>query len=413
MSRRPLLALGCFSVLFALSAGCGESETPASTQEESGDETTGEGGSTGAEPEDSADSSDGEDPGTSEGGGTSTGDPDETGSTSAADAGGSGESGDSGESGGSTGAEVEVPPPSGEILFETSGSQAQLYLATVGSEAAPVQLTEPEFQHATPAWSADGGWIFFRSNRGGNDDLWRMDAGGGRLVQLTDDEETESFPRPSPSGDAVMYEASGLFVVDFDGGDSTVITPTPASRAGTWSPDGERVTWFLAGPSDIYLTDADGTGTVNLTAHRADDRCPAWSPDGAQIAFISDRAGTDDVFVMTADGTDITALTEGPDVDAEVAWSPDGTHIAFVREDAVTGHERLWVARADGSRPREVSGLTQLIAGFSWSPDGHYLAYSTITGIATSVIIVDLDGENPLFLAPDFADQQMRPLWRP
>jgi Tol biopolymer transport system component len=64
----------------------------------------------------------------------------------------------------------------------------------------------------------------------------------------------------------------------------------------------------------------------NLTNSAADDRAPAWSPDGTKIAFV--RRG--DIFVMDADGSNPTNLTYSQSMDNQgPAWSPDGTRIAF------------------------------------------------------------------------------------
>ena len=60
---------------------------------------------------------------------------------------------------------------------------------------------------------------------------------------------------------------------------------------------------FRDGNTEIYVVNADGSGQTNLTNHGADDRGPAWSPDGAKIAFWSDRAGNTEIYVMNADGS--------------------------------------------------------------------------------------------------------------
>ena len=85
---------------------------------------------------------------------------------------------------------------------------------------------------------------------------------------------------------------------------------------------------------------ADGTGTVALTANDDDDAFPSWSPDGSRIAFTSDRdrQGDDEIFAMNADGTGVVQLTttNGSIDDWWPAWSPDGSRIAFVSDRAET-----------------------------------------------------------------------------
>jgi TolB protein len=72
---------------------------------------------------------------------------------------------------------------------------------------------------------------------------------------------------------------------------------------------------------------ADGSGLRRLTAEEAS---PAWSPQGARIAFARETAGNADMYVMNADGTQTTRLTRDPLREYTPAWSPDGSRIAVV-----------------------------------------------------------------------------------
>jgi TolB protein len=53
---------------------------------------------------------------------------------------------------------------------------------------------------------------------------------------------------------------------------------------------------------DIWAIQPDGQGLRNLTQHPAHDTCPAWSPDGRQLAFISTRHGGSDIYIMSLEG---------------------------------------------------------------------------------------------------------------
>ena len=67
---------------------------------------------------------------------------------------------------------------------------------------------------------------------------------------------------------------------------------------------------------------ADGTGLNNLTSNPASDISLAWSPDGAKIAFSTDRDGNLEIYVMDAVGTGLVNLTNNPASDFSPAWSP-------------------------------------------------------------------------------------------
>ncbi len=80
---------------------------------------------------------------------------------------------------------------------------------------------------------------------------------------------------------------------------------------------------------EIYVVNADGSGQVNLTNNPATVGQLTWSPDGASIAFVSDRDGNDEIYVMRADGSIQVDLSNNAALDVGPAWSPDGTKIAF------------------------------------------------------------------------------------
>jgi TolB protein len=93
------------------------------------------------------------------------------------------------------------------------------------------------------------------------------------------------------------------------------------------------------------------------------DRLPAWSPDGRQIAFESDRDGESRIYVMGADGSNPVRLTSPPGKDSHPSWSPDGKQIAFHR--TVLGHGQVYVINADGGNVRRLTSLSSVaFSGF-------------------------------------------------
>lgn len=83
---------------------------------------------------------------------------------------------------------------------------------------------------------------------------------------------------------------------------------------------------------------------------------PAVSPDGRRIAYAGrDAQGNIDVYVVNRDGSDVRRLTTTPGTDDQPAWSPDGTRLAFRSERS--GSVQVWTMQADGSAPRQVTGL--------------------------------------------------------
>src|SRR5919107_1561365 len=123
----------------------------------------------------------------------------------------------------------------------------------------------------------------------------------------------------------------------------------------------------------------------NLTNSAADDRAPAWSPDGTKIAF----ARNNDIVVMDADGSNLTTLTNSPEAfDGQPSFSPDGTKIAFARTQpdstappGIFTKRDIFVINVNGSNPTSLSdnsgGKVSDVSYRSWAPDGTKIAFSS------------------------------------
>jgi len=122
------------------------------------------------------------------------------------------------------------------------------------------------------------------------------------------------------------------------------------------SPDGSRVVYAVSwadaeGQGDraaLFLLDVERGLWRQLTAGTARDLSPVWSPDGSEIAFVSDRAGQQQLFVISPDGGEARQVTRLPlGVSGAPDWSPDGTRLAF---SALAASERR-----DPTRPYRVT----------------------------------------------------------
>ena len=122
---------------------------------------------------------------------------------------------------------------------------------------------------------------------------------------------------------------------------------------------------------------ADGSGLAQLTQAAGPAGRPAWSPDGARIAFDCEvEAGNTDICSMAADGTDLVRLNSAPGWDVGPAYSPDGTKIAFGTQ--VGWDSQVAIMNVDGSGTILLPAYGYSIA---WSADGTRLAVSNVTNL--------------------------------
>ena len=195
---------------------------------------------------------------------------------------------------------------------------------------------------------------------------------------------------------------------EFDRQSSTNVSPVEPIVAYTTLRHGNGFPGIRTYSWDIVSSALDGSSYERLTSEDSREVSPIWSPDGAQIAFFSDRdpelRGGYNLFVMDRDGSNVRNLTPSIDVATEpVVWSPTGDWIAFwVREmkKETDGIEYpydhvLHIIDSDGSNMRMIDRTASHLA---WSPDGRRLAfvlerkYDISEGTPT-IIVVDIVGE--------------------
>lgn len=148
-----------------------------------------------------------------------------------------------------------------------------------------------------------------------------------------------------------------------------------ADRDPSWSPDGKNIAFVSDrdGNFEVYLMNSDGSNQRRLTKNSSADRNPSWSRDSKRIVFQSARDGNEEVYVMNADGSAQTRLTDHPGDDIFPAFSPDGRKITFT--SGRNGNLDIFEMNSDGSQPKPLTSHKNRDAWSRYSPDGKKLVF--------------------------------------
>jgi len=208
------------------------------------------------------------------------------------------------------------------------------------------------------------------------------DLAGQADFSASDDGRLVYVAAPAGQRQFAWFDLEGKFL-------GNVGPPQNAYAEGRISPDGTRLAasrYERAGRSDIFVLNLARDSETRLTSGPAGNGFPVWSPDGTQIAFLSNRDGGANLYVRAADGSgsDRLLLKNG-DRKFPQDWSPDGRFLLF--EVQTPKGDNLWTLdlAASGGEPKASPYLqnTGHRGAARFSPDGRYVAYeSTESGVS-------------------------------
>lgn len=309
-------------------------------------------------------------------------------------------------------AEPRLAPDGSRIAFlANQAARGQLVVMPATGGAEVVVTADPP---VTPAaaygggafdWTPDGNGFVYASTDGG---LYLVDAQGGPPRRLVEHGPVAA-PAVAPDGTRVAYVVDahdvGVASVAADGPwPQRVSTGADFCFDPVWSPDSTHIAWqewdvphMPWDESRIMLRAADGSGEPVTVAGGAgvSVQQPRFSPDGSQLAFLSDADGWLNLWRADGDGTGARPLVKesaehgdpswGPG-QRSFAWSPDGSHVAFCRNEQ--GFGRLCVLDVESGDVRELSRGVH--GGLSWA-GGHIACVRSGAVTPTHVVSVDPD----------------------
>lgn len=308
-----------------------------------------------------------------------------------------------------------------------------------------------------PQVSPEGNWIAYTLTtidsvlNKRNTDIWMVSWDGKQSVQLTNSSDAETQPRWSPDGKYLSFVSTRqgatnnqIWLMNRLGGEGKQLTNIKENlRDYSWSPDGKKILLTIQTPLDttkpkipkplvinryafkrdvegyitqrqpihLYLLDVASKKIDTLTTGPYDETSAIFSPDGKQIAFVSnhtedpDRNINSDIFVIDAQPKAIAKkLTNWKGTDNNPVWSPDSKMLAYAStaSESYTAYEEYYLTLVDieGGEPKVLSkSLDRPISNFKFSKDGTSIAvlvaddresfleqYNTKSGVLTKIV---------------------------
>lgn len=251
-----------------------------------------------------------------------------------------------------------------------SPATSTIFLPVVKTMPAPTVVFSIAFTYGGPFWPDGYHDIFLLS---------------GAAHQVREVFHHDHYFNPAWSGDGAFLSNQNGLVLHTLEISSTQVYTLPEGIDYSWEPGGNRLvytavqTGTVSSTYTLMLSNADGSGAVQLLPSASYNTFAKWSPDGSAIlaCINAGENGRMDCSVLNADGTLRQSLghINVSWSSVQPAWNPDGTEIFYTTEDDRRSY--LWVQPVDGGPPKQISSPDRSVSGLYpvWSPDSRFIAY--------------------------------------
>jgi len=363
-------------------------------------------------------------------------------------------------------------PDGNQIAFTWDGGNGgnpDIYVKLIGA-GAPLRLTTDPAEDLSPAWSPDGRYLAFLRRSASENGVFIAPALGGAERKLGKTEPNLSRLAWSPDGKFLALvdrpspqDRDSIFLLSVEDGEKQRLTLPPESSGDispAFSPDGETLAFIRSNSltsEDLYLISTRGGEVRRLTADERRIHSLAWTADGSEIVFSSNRGGGFSLWrVAVSGGTPGRVAVPGQDAyspaisrqgnrlaynvsfldsniwridrssaggrqnsptklisstrqDHSPQCSPDGKKIVFVSDR--TGSDEIWVCESDGAHPAQLTFFDGPTTGTPrWSPDGQQIVFDARPAGNADIYVISAEGgkPRPLTLEPS---HEVMPSW--
>ena len=323
-------------------------------------------------------------------------------------------------------ADVEMSPDGSRIAYtvttvEKDHNDYRSSIYVCGNDGSFTRrLTTFDAKDTRPAWSPDGTRIAFLSNRSESSQIWMIRADGGEAWKVSDLSDGITAFEWSPDGTCfvAISKSDGAPATSGSSDDTNEKSDVRHITRIRYKADGDG---FLDDKvKHLWIVPVNGDKPRQLTHSDTHDDSPRWSPNGREIAFVTNRSSgrewntVSEVWVIPAGGGDERRLLGGDTAKfASPSWSPDGTQLAAVgnwnAEAGGSVNDNLWVISAGGGEPRNLTEDFDRSIGDSamsdvytpsnsyptWTSDGQQILCLASDSGSTHLYSVDLNSSEP------------------
>jgi Tol biopolymer transport system component len=282
-----------------------------------------------------------------------------------------------------------------------------------GGPSRPVSLPFANVLHAAAVWLGETGDLLAVTERAGGGQLWRVPRSGAPVL-LTSLPGVIVDIAASKEGDrgllALRRSDSNLWTLPLESAGRAVprqkqeIASMRNEHNAQYSPDGARIAFESnrSGAPEIWISGVDGRNAYQLTHFNGPvTGSPYWSPDGKWLVFDSRVDGQAAIFIAPAAGGAAKQITfdSGPNV--VPSWSRDGKWIYFA--SGRSGRHEIWRVRSDRSQSAQLTKDGGFHA--EEAPDGRTIYYTNTRNSITSLWRMNADGSGETEIAAPVLDR--------